>query len=744
MNDFSTKTLLVLLDGLNVDFSKILSFRSRCENEKNISKQIEFFADTVASMSSKHPDYGLAASRILIWYIHKITDKSFSNVICKMFELSMISLSLYNFVSANKTKLDALTSQMSVFDSSYNFFALKTLKKAYLFHYENNLLERPQYLLMRVACGLWAGDITNVEKTYISLSKKMYIHASPTLFNCGTNQEFLSSCFLMSVKEDSVKGLYHTITQCALISKYGGGIGLSISDVRARGSLIHSSKSSSAGIIPLLKVFNSTCRYITQGNKRKGAYAIYIEPWHADIVDFLNLKRPHGSEELRARDLFYALWIPDLFMYRVKNDLNWSLMCPKECPGLCDVWGKEFETLYESYERTGLYREKIKARKIWSYIITSQQETGTPYMLYKDSCNRMSNQNNLGTIRSSNLCAEIVEYSSSGETSVCNLASISLKSCVNSDRKFDHKRLFEIAYEITLNLNKTIDITSYATKESICSNMKHRPIAVGVQGLADVFMKMRLEYEGTEAKELNKHIFETIYFGCISASNFLAKRDGPYQSFKGSYMSKGKFQFDLWGVQPSMMWDWNSLRQSVVKYGVRNSLCTALMPTASTSQIMGNIESFEPITSNLYVRRTNAGEFVVINEYLVRHLEDLDLWNDEIKEKIIANDGSIQNIDSIPREVKAIYKTVWEMSSKTLVDMAADRYPYIDQAQSFNCYLENPTYSQLTSFHFYSFEKGLKCGMYYLRSKPASSAIKFTIRREICQETDQSCFSCNG
>lgn len=728
-----------LSKNLNVDIEHVESYASKripCSIDTN--GKIDFIAEVCASMITEHSDYGLFAGRILMYKIHTQTYGKFSDTIYNMYKLSMVSKKLYEFVLTHADKLDSVIIDEN--DFTYSYFAVKTLQKSYLQRHKSKIIERPQYMLLRVACCIWQHDFKSVEKTYKALSNKLYTHASPTLFNAGTNQQFLSSCFLLSMKEDSVEGVYHTLGQCALISKGGGGVGISVSNIRAEGSKISSTGGYASGLVPLLKVYNDTCRYITQGDKRKGAYAVYLEPWHSDIKEFLNLKRPHGVDELRARDLFYGLWIPDIFMYRVENDLEWSLMCPHECPGLCDVWGQEFEKLYTSYEKKGQVRQTMKARDLWESIIICQQETGTPYMLYKDSCNKKSNQQNLGTIRSSNLCAEIIEYSSHNETAVCNLASISLPKFVNSKREYDFKSLFQAAYDVTMNLDMTIDITKYVTKESKHSNLKNRPIAVGVQGLADVFVKMKCAYESSLAKELNRHIFETIYFGCVSASNHLAKKHGHYDTFCGSPMSEGKFQFDMWDVKPSSgMWNWSKLREDVIKYGVRNSLLTALMPTASTAHILGNTESFEPINENIYVRRTNAGEFVVVNENLVRHLQELGLWNSCMKDKIILYNGSIQSFEEIPYETRIIHKTVWEMSSKNLIDMAVDRSAYIDQSQSFNCYLENPTLSKLTSYHFYAFKKGLKCGMYYLRSTPPSRALKFTVSKKKQEQTCDSC-----
>jgi ribonucleoside-diphosphate reductase alpha chain len=592
-------------------------------------------------------------------------------------------------------------------------------------------VERPQHMLMRVALGIHLDNMPAVIETYNLLSEKWYTHATPTLFNAGTPKPQLSSCFLLTMKDDSIEGIYDTLKQCAKISQSAGGIGLSIHNIRATGSYIRGTNGTSNGIIPMLRVFNDTARYVDQGGgKRKGAFAIYIEPWHADIFEFLSLKKNHGKEELRARDLFYALWISDLFMKRVEADEEWSLFCPNEAPGLADTYGEEFEKLYEKYERDGKARKKVRAQELWFEVLESQIETGTPYILYKDHANKKSNQKNLGTIKSSNLCTEIMEYTAPDEIAVCNLASIALPKYV-IDGKFDHQKLFEVTYIAAKNLNRIIDINYYPVEEAKRSNMRHRPIGLGVQGLADTFIKLRMPFDSDEASALNKDIFETIYFAAMTASKDLSKQEGPYETFKGSPVSKGIFQFDMWGVTPSSgRWDWDTLKKEVKQHGVRNSLLVAPMPTASTSQILGNNECFEPYTSNIYTRRVLSGEFVVVNKHLLKDLVDLGLWNDTMKNNIIAANGSIQSIAEIPGHIKDLYKTVWEISQKKIIDMAADRGVYICQSQSLNIHMSEANFGKLTSMHFYAWKKGLKTGMYYLRTKAAADAIKFTVEKQ--------------
>ena len=589
-------------------------------------------------------------------------------------------------------------------------------------------------MLMRVAVGIHKDDMDAVIETYNYMSEGWFTHATPTLFNSGTPKPQMSSCFLLTTKEDSIDGIYDTLTQCAKISQSAGGIGLSIHDVRATGSYIKGTNGTSNGIVPMLRVFNDTARYVDQGGgKRKGSFAIYIEPWHADVFDFLDLKKNHGKEEQRARDLFYALWIPDLFMQRVEENGDWTLMCPKECPGLADTHGKKFEKLYKKYESEGKGRKTINAQELWFKILESQIETGTPYMLYKDAANAKSNQKNLGTIKSSNLCTEIMEYTAPDEVAVCNLASIALPKFV-IDGKFDFDKLFKVAYRVTKNLDKVIDANYYPVPEAKNSNMRHRPIGIGVQGLADAFILLRHSFESDEARHLNKEIFETIYYAAVTASNDLAIEIGPYESWKGSPISEGILQFDMWKVKPTERWEWDLLKEEVKKHGVRNSLLLAPMPTASTAQILGNNECFEPYTSNIYTRRVLSGEFIIVNKHLLRDLVKLGIWNDRLKNKLMASNGSVQNIDEIPENIKALYKTAWEISQKVLLDMAADRGAYIDQSQSLNIFMENANFAKLTSMHFYGWKAGLKTGMYYLRTKSATDAIKFTLDKEVISE----------
>ena len=613
-------------------------------------------------------------------------------------------------------------------DFAYDYFGFKTLERSYLMKIDGKVIERPQHLLMRVAVGIHGEDIPAAIETYNLLSEKWFTHATPTLFNAGTPKPQLSSCFLLTMKDDSIDGIYDTLKQCAKISQSAGGIGLSIHNIRAKGSYIKGTGGTSNGIVPMLRNFDMTARYVDQGGgKRKGSFAIYLEPWHADIFDFLDLKKNHGKEEMRARDLFFAVWIPDLFMKRVENNEMWSLFCPNEAPGLADVWGEEFERLYEKYERENKFRKQIKAQDLWFEILESQIETGTPYILYKDAANRKSNQKNLGTIKSSNLCTEIIEYTSPEEVAVCNLASIALPKFI-IDGKFDHQKLYEITKVATRNLNKVIDVNYYPVAEARNSNMKHRPIGIGVQGLADAFILLRMPFDSDEARRLNEDIFETIYFGAMEASMELSKVHGPYQTFKGSPVSKGIFQFDMWNVTPkSGRWNWDQLKRDVKQFGVRNSLLLAPMPTASTSQILGNNECFEPYTSNVYTRRTLSGEFIIANKHLMKDLMSLGLWSETMRQKLIATNGSVQPIAEIPQNIKDIYRTVWEISQKSIIDMSADRGAYICQSQSLNIHLTNPNFGKLTSMHFYAWKKGLKTGMYYLRSTAAADAIKFTL-----------------
>jgi ribonucleoside-diphosphate reductase alpha chain len=615
-------------------------------------------------------------------------------------------------------------------DFGYDYFGFKTLERSYLLRINGKVAERPQHMLMRVSVGIHKEDIDAAIETYNLMSERWFTHATPTLFNAGTPKPQMSSCFLLTMKDDSIDGIYDTLKQCAKISQSAGGIGLSIHNVRATGSYIRGTNGTSNGIVPMLRVFNDTARYVDQGGgKRKGSFAIYLEPWHADIFEFLDLRKNVGKEEIRARDLFTALWIPDLFMKRVKDNGDWSLMCPNECPGMSDCYGAEFEALYTKYENEGKARKTVKAQELWFAILDSQIETGNPYMLYKDACNEKSNQKNLGTIKSSNLCTEILEYTSPDEVAVCNLASLALPRYVE-DGKFNHQRLFEVTYVATKNLNKIIDRNYYPVVEARNSNLRHRPIGLGVQGLADVFILLRMAFDSPDARQLNKDIFETIYYAALTASKDIAIDLGAYETYKGSPMSKGQMQFDMWGVTPSNRWEWDVLREEIAKYGVRNSLLVAPMPTASTSQILGNNECFEPYTSNIYSRRVLSGEFVIVNKHLLKDLVKLGIWNDRLKNQIIANNGSIQAINEVPENIKELYKTVWEIKQKSIIDMAADRGAYICQSQSLNLFIQDANFAKLTSMHFYAWEKGLKTGMYYLRTKAASDAIKFTVEKQ--------------
>jgi len=694
-------------------------------------------AETAASLTTKHPDYALLASRIAISNLHKTTKKSFSETIKDLYfyidpatnqAAPLIADDVYEIIRDNAELLDS--SIIYDRDFGYDYFGFKTLEKSYLLKLNNKVAERPQHMLMRVAVGIHKDDIENAIKTYDLMSERWFTHATPTLFNAGTPKPQMSSCFLLTMRDDSIDGIYDTLKQCAKISQSAGGIGISVHNVRATGSYIRGTNGTSNGIVPMLRVFNDTARYVDQGGgKRKGSFAVYIEPWHADIFDFLNLKKNHGKEEVRARDLFYALWISDLFMQRVEASEEWSLFCPNEAPGLSDCWGEEFEALYTKYEEEGKARKTIPARELWAAILDAQIETGTPYMLYKDACNRKSNQQNLGTIKSSNLCTEIIEYSAPDEIAVCNLASIALPRYV-IDGVFDHDKLFEVTYQITYNLNKIIDRNFYPVAEAKRSNMRHRPIGIGIQGLADAFILLRYPFESEEAQQLNREIHETIYYAAMTASKDLAIKDGHYETYSGSPVSKGIFQFDMWGVTPSDRWEWSVLKEEVAKFGIRNSLLLAPMPTASTSQVLGNNECFEPYTSNIYTRRVLSGDFIIVNKHLLRDLVELGVWNDRLKDRIISANGSVQHIAEVPDNIKDLYKTVWEIKQKTLIDMAADRGAYICQSQSLNIFMENPSVAKLTSMHFYGWKKGLKTGMYYLRSKAAADAIKFTVQMQ--------------
>jgi len=694
-------------------------------------------AEVAATMTTAHPDYARLAARISVSNLHKNTKKTFSEVMHDLYtyvnprtgkDAPLLSDEVYNVIMENKEKLDSTIIYNR--DFSYDYFGFKTLERSYLLKLNGIIAERPQHMLMRVSIGIHLNDLDSAIETYELMSKKYFTHATPTLFNAGTPKPQMSSCFLLTAKDDSIDGIYDTLKQTAKISQSAGGIGLAMHNIRATGSYIAGTNGTSNGIVPMLRVFNDTARYVDQGGgKRKGSFAIYLEPWHADIFDFLDLKKNHGKEEMRARDLFYAMWIPDLFMKRVQEDSFWTLMCPNECPGLPDVHSEEFETLYLKYEELGKGRKTIKARELWEKITESQIETGTPYMLYKDAANSKSNQKNLGTIRSSNLCTEIIEYTSPDEVAVCNLASIALPMFIK-DGKFDHEELYKITKRVTRNLNKVIDRNYYPVVEAENSNMRHRPIGIGVQGLADAFIKLRMPFTSDEAKQLNQDIFETIYFAAVTASMEEATEDGPYQTYEGSPISEGKFQHNLWGQKDedlSGLWDWGTLRKQVLENGVRNSLLVAPMPTASTSQILGNNECFEPYTSNIYTRRVLSGEFIVVNKHLLEDLVELGLWNEGLKQDIMRANGSIQHVDVIPQDIKELYKTVWELSMKDIIDMSRQRGYFIDQSQSLNLFMEGATMAKLTSMHFYAWKSGLKTGMYYLRTKSAVDAIKFTL-----------------
>ncbi|KAG9258115.1 ribonucleoside-diphosphate reductase large chain [Emericellopsis atlantica] len=693
-------------------------------------------AETAAYMTVTHPDYAILAARIAVSNLHKQTKKQWSAVVADLYHYvnpkndtpsPMISKETYDCVMRHREELDSAI----VYDRDFNYqyFGFKTLERSYLLKLNGKIVERPQHMIMRVAVGIWGDNIERVIETYNLMSNKSFTHASPTLFNAGTPQAQLSSCFLVDIKDDSIDGIYDTLKTCAMISKTAGGIGLNVHRIRATGSYIAGTNGTSNGIVPMLRVFNNTARYVDQGgNKRPGAFAIYLEPWHADVFEFLDLRKNHGKEEIRARDLFLALWIPDLFMKRVEKNGDWTLMCPNECPGLADCYGDEFEALYEKYEREGKGRKTMRAQKLWYSILEAQTETGNPFMLYKDACNRKSNQKNLGTIRSSNLCTEIVEYSAPDEVAVCNLASLALPAFVDyNEGCYDFNKLHETTRVVVRNLNKIIDVNYYPVIEARNSNMRHRPIGLGVQGLADAFLALRMPFESPEARQLNKQIFETIYHAAVTESVELAKEQGPYPTFKGSPASEGILQFDMWNVTPSDLWEWDSLKEQVKEHGVRNSLLVAPMPTASTSQILGNNECFEPYTSNIYSRRVLAGEFQVVNPWLLKDLVDMGLWSDAMKNRIIADNGSIQNIPNIPDDIKQLYKTVWEISQRTVVQMAADRGAFIDQSQSLNIHMKDPTMGKITSMHFAGWKLGLKTGMYYLRTQAAAAPIQFTV-----------------
>ncbi len=702
-------------------------------------------AETAASMTIAHPDYAQLAARVAISNLHSNTKKSFSETMKDMYhyvnprngqDAPLLSDEVFKVIQENAAFLDSHI--IYTRDFNYDYFGFKTLERSYLLKINGKIVERPQHMLMRVSVGIHLDDLKSVIETYDLMSKKFFTHATPTLFNAGTPKPQMSSCFLLAMQDDSIDGIYDTLKQTAKISQSAGGIGLSIHNVRATGSYIRGTNGTSNGIVPMLRVFNDTARYVDQGGgKRKGSFAIYIETWHADIFDFLDLKKNTGKEEMRARDLFFAMWTSDLFMKRVQEDASWTLMCPNECPGLYDVYGEEFEALYLDYEFRGKGRKTIRARELWEKILESQIETGTPYMLYKDAVNRKSNHKNLGTIRSSNLCTEIMEYTSKDEIAVCNLASISLPMFVENG-KFDHEALYNVTKRVTRNLNKVIDRNYYPVKEAENSNMRHRPVGLGVQGLADAFIMLRMPFTSDEAKKLNQEIFETLYFAAVTASMEMAKEEGPYSTFEGSPMSKGEFQYNMWGMKDEELsgrWDWASLRKEVVEHGVRNSLLVAPMPTASTSQILGNNEAFEPYTSNIYTRRVLSGEFIVVNKHLLHDLVERGLWNETLKQEIMRHNGSVQNIDVIPQDLKELYKTVWEMSMKDIIDMSRQRGYFIDQSQSLNLFMQDANYSKLTSMHFYAWQSGLKTGMYYLRTKSAVDAIKFTLNNDKKEET---------
>ncbi|MDG2195178.1 MAG: ribonucleoside-diphosphate reductase subunit alpha [Polaribacter sp.] len=707
-------------------------------------------AEIAATMTTAHPDYAKLAARIAVSNLHKNTKKSFSETMDDLYyyvnprtnkKAPLLADDVYEIIKDNAEKLDSTIIYNR--DFNYDYFGFKTLERSYLLKLNGNIVERPQHMLMRVSIGIHKNDIDEAIATYELMSKKYFTHATPTLFNAGTPKPQMSSCFLLQMQDDSIDGIYDTLKQTAKISQSAGGIGLSIHNVRATGSYIRGTNGTSNGIVPMLKVYNDTARYVDQGGgKRKGSFAMYIEPWHADIFDFLDLKKNHGKEEMRARDLFYAMWIPDLFMKRVQEDGTWTLMCPNECPHLFDTYGDEFEKLYEGYEEVGKGRKTIKARELWEKILESQIETGTPYMLYKDAVNRKTNHKNLGTIRSSNLCTEIMEYTANDEVAVCNLASIALPMFVtekeNGEKYFNHKKLFDVTKKVTRNLDTVIDMNYYPVVEAENSNFRHRPIGLGIQGLADTFINLRMPFTSEEAKKLNQEIFETMYFAAVTSSMEIAKaKKEPYSTFKGSPMSEGEFQFNMWGIKDDELsgnWDWAKLRKNVIKHGVRNSLLVAPMPTASTSQILGNNEAFEPYTSNIYTRRVLSGEFIVVNKHLLEDLVELDLWNNNMKEDIMRANGSIQHIDAIPADLKELYKTVWELSMKDIIDMARHRGYFIDQSQSLNLFMQDPDFGKLTSMHFYGWKSGLKTGMYYLRTKSAVNAIQFTLSKEKKEE----------
>ncbi|XP_030745575.1 ribonucleoside-diphosphate reductase large subunit-like [Sitophilus oryzae] len=737
--DKITSRIQKLCYGLNMDFVDPLSITLKVISGLypgvTTVELDTLAAETVATMTIDHPDYAILAARIAVSNLHKQTKKNFSDVIHDLYhainektklQTPLISNKHYEIVMNNSDQLNSCIIYDR--DFSYTYFGFKTLELSYLFKINGKIVERPQHMLMRVALGIHGEDIESVIETYNLLSEKYFTHASPTLFNAATPRPQLSSCFLLAMPDDSIDGIYNCLAQCALITKMAGGIGVHVHNIRAKGTIIAGTGGTSNGLVPMLRVFNSTATYVDQSGRRPGSFAIYLEPWHADVFEFLNLRKNTGKEEMRARDLFYGLWVPDLFMKRVESDDTWSLMCPHQSPGLSDCYGEKFEQLYEKYEKENRFVRQVRAQDLWRAIIASQVETGTPYMLYKDACNRKSNQKNLGTIKSSNLCTEIIEYTAPDEIAVCNLASIAVNMFVTSDRKnFDFNKLKEVTKTVTKNLDKIIDINYYPLQEAKNSNMRHRPIGIGVQGLADAFILLKIPFDSEEAALLNRQIFETLYYGALEASCELAERLGTYSTYQGSPIRQGILQFDMWNVRPTNLWDWDVLRAKIAKHGVRNSQLIAPMPTASTAQILGNNESIEPYTTNIYTRRVLSGEFQVVNHHLLKELTDRGMWDDIMKNQLLANHGSIQNIPGIPDDIKAIYKTVWEISQKVILNMAADRGAFIDQSQSLNIHIERPNYGVLTSMHFYGWKKGLKTGMYYLRTKPAANPIQFTV-----------------
>ena len=727
----------------------------------------ELAAEQCATLVTTHPDYGTLASHIVVSNMHKQTDAKFSDAMKQLSsftnqsgkQTTLLDPDVFSFIEAHSDALNSMVADRR--DYLLDYFGLKTLERSYLMKVNGKLVERPQYMFLRVACGIHSlsqeGSIVDtlsaIKETYDLMSQKFYTHATPTLFNSGTPRPQMSSCYLIAMEDDSIDGIFNTLKDCAMISKWAGGIGLHVHNVRSEGSHIRGTNGISNGLVPMLRVFNSTARYVDQGGgKRNGSFAVYLEPWHPDILDFLELRKNHGDEETKARDLFYALWVPDLFMKRVKENGSWSLFCPDQCPGLAEVYGAEFEALYTKYEREGKARKTMEARKLFFAVLESQMETGTPYMLYKDAANAKSNQKNLGTIKSSNLCTEIIEYSDKDETAVCNLASLSLSSFVKDDKTFDYEKLVDVSRVVTRNLNKVIDVNFYPTEKTKTSNMRHRPIGIGVQGLADVFARMDLPFHSDSARQINRDIFESIYYGAVYESVELAKKHGAYESYEGSPASEGKLQFDLWNVKPgNTRYDWASLKRRMKKYGLRNSLLLAPMPTASTAQILGNNEAFEPFTNNIYKRRTNAGEFLIVNKYLMKDLLDVGLWSKELKDNIVENGGSIQHIVGIPEHIKQKFKTVWEIPMRHIIDMAADRGAFICQSQSMNLWVEDPTFPILTSMHFHSWQSGLKTGMYYLRRKPKHQPQQFTIvpknntKSEGGEDDgDEGCIMCSG